>query len=311
MDYIVIDLEWNQCPLGRDLGERDLPFEIVEIGAVKLDEKRQVKGKFHSLVKPQVYHELHQKTWEIIHIDKEELERGELFEDVIREFFSWCGNNYYFATWGPMDLTELQRNMDYFGVDEIFDNPFFYYDVQKLFSLETEGHKNPHTLEFAVDFYGLKQQKDFHRALADAEYTAMVFQKIRDDMAKNYFSIDCYHHPKTKADEVYVDYGTYCKFISREYESREAALKDRQIQKLECFHCKKPIRKRISWFSNSMKKNYYCIGYCPEHGYLKGRIRVYKTQQGKYFVVKIVSETTKEDAKKIKERYTELKKKQC
>ncbi|MFW5631837.1 MAG: DNA polymerase III, partial [Acetivibrio ethanolgignens] len=75
MDYIIIDLEWNQCPLGRDLGERDLPFEIIEIGAVKLDENRQFKGKFHSLIKPQVYKDIHQKTWEIIHIDKEELEQ--------------------------------------------------------------------------------------------------------------------------------------------------------------------------------------------------------------------------------------------
>lgn len=38
MDYIVLDLEWNQAP-GKFDKETMLPFEIVEIGAVKLNSK--------------------------------------------------------------------------------------------------------------------------------------------------------------------------------------------------------------------------------------------------------------------------------
>lgn len=307
MDYIIIDLEWNQCPSGRDQGKRDLPFEIVEIGAVKLDENRKLKGKFHSVIKPQIYKELHHKTWEIIQISQEELEKGEPFETAIRDFIAWCGEDYRFGTWGPMDLMELQRNMDYFGVNEVFTKPFFYYDIQKLFALETEGHKNPHTLAYAVDYYEMEHQEDFHRALADAQYTAQVFQEISESIVKRYFSIDYYHNPKTKAEEIYVDYGTYSKFISREYESKEAALRDREIRRLTCFQCKKTIRKKVNWFGSSMKKNYYCIGYCPKHGYLKGRLRICKTQEGRYFVVKIVSQTSKEGARELQERYQELK----
>ena len=37
MNYIVLDLEWNQCPTGKSGEIRRLPFEIIEIGAVKLD----------------------------------------------------------------------------------------------------------------------------------------------------------------------------------------------------------------------------------------------------------------------------------
>ena len=45
MDYIVLDLEWNQSPRGK-AGERfGLPFEIIEIGAVRLDESRTVCGR--------------------------------------------------------------------------------------------------------------------------------------------------------------------------------------------------------------------------------------------------------------------------
>ena len=35
MDYIVMDLEWNQNPYGKSKNHPDMPFEIIEIGAVK------------------------------------------------------------------------------------------------------------------------------------------------------------------------------------------------------------------------------------------------------------------------------------
>lgn len=40
MNYIVFDLEWNQSPGGKRWSNSRLPFEIIEIGAVKLNEKK-------------------------------------------------------------------------------------------------------------------------------------------------------------------------------------------------------------------------------------------------------------------------------
>ena len=51
MDYIVLDLEWNQS----EKGNKDFPFEIVEIGAVKLDSNKNIIGSYRQLIKPQVY----------------------------------------------------------------------------------------------------------------------------------------------------------------------------------------------------------------------------------------------------------------
>lgn len=66
MNYIVFDLEWNQCPYGKDRENKRLPFEIIEIGAVKLDENRKMTDQFHEIVKPSVYHRLHYRTKEIL-----------------------------------------------------------------------------------------------------------------------------------------------------------------------------------------------------------------------------------------------------
>ena len=38
MNYVVVDFEWNQACYGKGSENRKIPFEIIEIGAVKLDE---------------------------------------------------------------------------------------------------------------------------------------------------------------------------------------------------------------------------------------------------------------------------------
>ena len=46
MNYIVFDLEWNQSPGGKKYSNSRLPFEIIEIGAVKMNEQREVVDVF-------------------------------------------------------------------------------------------------------------------------------------------------------------------------------------------------------------------------------------------------------------------------
>ena len=66
--FIVLDLEWNQSPGGRETSMDRLPFEIIEIGAVKLDENLRIISEFSRLVRPQVYKTLHYKISEVTHL---------------------------------------------------------------------------------------------------------------------------------------------------------------------------------------------------------------------------------------------------
>ena len=59
MHYIVFDLEWNQSKTGLEKETKEIPFEIIEIGAVKLDEEFRLEDKFQRFIRPQVYRELH------------------------------------------------------------------------------------------------------------------------------------------------------------------------------------------------------------------------------------------------------------
>ena len=44
MKYIVLDLEWNQSNTGKEKEVEQLPAEIIEIGAIKLDEAGVIVG---------------------------------------------------------------------------------------------------------------------------------------------------------------------------------------------------------------------------------------------------------------------------
>ena len=45
MNYIVFDLEWNQNPAGKKTRNDKLPFEIIEIGAVKVNSKKEITDR--------------------------------------------------------------------------------------------------------------------------------------------------------------------------------------------------------------------------------------------------------------------------
>ena len=100
MNYIVFDLEWNQSPGGKKYSNSRLPFEIIEIGAVKMNEQREVVDIFQRLVKPQVYNWIHDSIHEVIHVDYKDLADGVPFQQAVREFLKWCGEEYVFCTWG-------------------------------------------------------------------------------------------------------------------------------------------------------------------------------------------------------------------
>ncbi|BBF44592.1 probable DNA polymerase III epsilon chain [Lachnospiraceae bacterium KM106-2] len=308
MNFIVIDLEWNQCPLGKENEVKEIPFEIIEIGAVKLNEHREVIDEFHEYINPQVYLEFHEKSKEVLHISMSDLKDASSFKVVAEHFLKWLGDDYVFCTWGPMDLEQLQRNLDYFKVSYEFAMPLKYYDIQKLFRMLIQPNEIVKTLEYAVDYFGIPKQEQFHTAICDARYTARVFHKLNLEKGLRYYSIDYYHHPLSKAEEIYAKYDFYCKYISREFDTKAEAFLDKNIREMVCFHCGRKATKRIKWHAINQKQ-YLCVAHCKKHGFLKGKVRIKKTANNKVFVVKTVKSISKEEADAIFDRLHEIAKK--
>ena len=298
MEYIVLDLEWNQAQDSWDARSKMLAFEIIEIGAVKLNSRMEIVDTFHELVRPQVYESMHRVTEKLLQIRMEELEQGRFFPDVAADFLKWCGSEYIFGTWGPLDLTELQRNMRFFGMDALADGPFRFYDIQKLFSIACEDGKSRRSLEYAVDYLKFDKDVPFHRALSDAYYTARVLQQIKDPQALQRFSFDTFTLPTSYRNEVRVVFDGYEKYISRSFEDKEALMADREVIATRCYLCHRNLRKKLRWFCPN-GKHYYSISYCDKHGYMKGKIRVKKAEDERVYAVKTMKFINEAEAEAI------------
>lgn len=311
MNYIVLDLEWNRpenVPAGKDFG---LVFEIIEIGAVKIDGRGVIAGRFSQLVKPGVYRTLNAVTEQLVHLDMEKLQSGKPFKDVMQEFLEWCGaEEYLFCTWGSSDLTELQRNMEYYGMEPLSSGPLKYLDVQKIFTyIYLEDKKAKKTLEYAVDYLKIEKENSFHRAYGDACYTSEILLRgLKDDPKQFvYVSYDVHHPPLSRKEEIKVQFPTYAKYISRTFDDKTEIMRDREVASTRCYLCHRNIKKKIRWFSAN-HKHYYSLAYCEKHGYLKAKVRIMKTDDEKAFAVKTTKLITREEADRIVEKRNRAKK---
>lgn len=301
MNYIVLDLEWNQCPAGKTKENRELPFEIIEIGAVRLNDSHEIIGKFREVVKPQLYTSLHFKTREIVSLRSIDFENARTFPDVAADFFRWCGESPAFCTWGPSDLTELQRNLSYYSMKSPFPFPLMYYDVQKIFSIVYEDRKSRKALEYAIDFLQIEKDIPFHSALSDAVYTSAIMQRLNNEQILENSSVDYFRTPRTRSQEIYLHYKTYDKFVSKPFSSRTQAMKDRVVTSTPCVICQKKAQKKIRWFSAG-GHNQFCLAQCEEHGYVKGKIRLRLNAEGKTYAVKTLKPISEEEALQICEK---------
>lgn len=180
MHYIVVDLEWNQpmsfdSSVFRQVGDR-LVFEMIQIGAVKVDDKYQVVDSISIPIRPQYYVKIHPRIRKMTQLGAEELADAPTFLDAMAQFTAWCGEEYTLLTWGCDDISVWKQNMDFFGCTEPMP-PIC--DIQRLFS-DVNGCRDRKGLKVAMEMLGIEPDaaRYFHNALHDAYYTALVFARL-------------------------------------------------------------------------------------------------------------------------------------
>ena len=305
MNYIVMDLEWNQSCSGHTGENPRLPFEIIEIGATKLDSKFNIVDSYGSIIKPRIYKRLQSKIRELLNYDESTLRTGRPFDVVFREFKKWCGEDYIFCTWGPLDLTYLQQNMDFYYMKQ-FPFPLKFYNLQEIYAI---NHYNDKTqmpsLEKAVTELKIPIDEPFHCAKNDAYYTAKVLQTMNRKKLDDMYSIDYYHYPTCIEEEILSKHANYNEHITRTFQNKKEALNDKDITTLRCHKCNRKLPKKIRWFVNNSSTQ-LCVGKCWTHGLICGKIRFKYTQEDEVFIIKTVEKISKKEFEQIKERQNEL-----
>ena len=187
MKYVVIDLEMNPISAVHTAEREICKLEVIEIGAVLLDEKYQEIGSFVTLVKPRLNSRIERKYEKLTGIKTEMTESAPYFEDALDMFFSWCNNipdEIQIIQWSDNDFAQISKEIQLKNISlSIQDKKYIdttWFDFQAEYG-STLGLEHNISLKDAVMYAG----EDFcgrqHDALVDARNTAVLFGIVRDE----------------------------------------------------------------------------------------------------------------------------------
>ena len=296
MNYIVLDLEWNQAMSSKSSVFNRLPIhlggEIIEIGAVRLDENFNPTDEYSAYVKPVYFKQMHYKVKKITGIDSDELARARLFPEVMEEFCSWCGNDVSFITWGCDDQRILEQNIIIHDLD--WDWILEWINLQKIYNLQTGGDKNQKSLSTAMEHFEIVQTRTAHDALGDAYNTALICTHLdMPDGLRKYAKAD--EILNRRAAEAQNAESTLPEeensAVSRDsydgYDSKALAFNDRSISQMLCPYCGVEITPG-KWL-NQGDQRYMTVAHCGEHGDFLIRLKFKKhSNENKWSVTKLV-----------------------
>ena len=174
MDYIVLDIEFN----GRKFAS-ELPMEVIEIGAVRLDASLRVTDEFAAFVKPVYFAKLNSFIKKKTGIAQEQIDGAAGFPQVIRDFVDWLrrGEPFLLVTWGGEDLKRIIYDTRMHKLDDAFWMATDYFDLLKGY-LRYRNVTNDVSVEAALQELGISADGSAHRALDDAKMTADIFRAV-------------------------------------------------------------------------------------------------------------------------------------
>ena len=185
MKHIVVDLEMNEISRKYREVKALCKMEIIEIGAVLLDENYTEIGHFKTLVKPQFNEEIEPLFERITGITTKMVENAPVFEDGLKMFLSWCqsvNDDIQLYQWSDSDLIQLTKEM---SLKEVVLSEkeqrllMGWNDFQKEYGDKLMLQRQV-SLKNAIMYAGLDFEGKEHDALCDARNTGILLRIIRD-----------------------------------------------------------------------------------------------------------------------------------
>ncbi|EGW37231.1 3'-5' exonuclease [Desulfosporosinus sp. OT] len=182
MSFIIFDLEFNQDVSSLQNFDRKrspYPFEIIQIGAIKLDIEFNTVGTFNRYVKPTFYTRINPFVTELTGITIDQLLTEEPFPEIYKAYTTFINeSDSIFCTWGMSDITELFRNVEGHQLSHRF-LPKRVINLQPYVSVHFNlPQKNLLRLQHAVELLHIPITYAFHNARHDAFYTTEIFKKV-------------------------------------------------------------------------------------------------------------------------------------
>lgn len=181
MKHVVVDLEMN--PVSREFREvrRKLNEEVIEIGAVRLDENFQQEAEFQCYVKPE-YGPIKKHITSLTGITQAMVADKKTYAACFQDFVDWVGEEETkIYSWSMSDIKQLRSECRYklpdFDIEWLNER---WVDLQQEFDNRLGLH-NSLALKHALGAMDHKFEGTQHTALADAINTSAILTLMQDD----------------------------------------------------------------------------------------------------------------------------------
>lgn len=180
MNIVILDLEWNGSYSKK---VHHYVNEIIEFGAVKVDENLNFLSEFSLLVKPEIGRKLSSHIAELTHISNDELfSNGISFSEACERFESFACDSVI-LTWGTSDILTLMDNFHYYTGDSCI--PFLkkYCNLQEYCEYRLGVHNPASQLGLinCAELIGIKSdENELHRASTDAQLSLRCLKSTFD-----------------------------------------------------------------------------------------------------------------------------------
>ena len=295
MNYIVLDMEWNQPWPGSPSAKKVLPVairgEIIQVGAVRLDERGGPGDEFQVMIVPKHYRHLNRRVSKLTGIKEARLRaEGVPFPEAMEQFHAWCGRDPVFLTWGFDDIGILRENLELFSLDRGWTEKW--YNVQMIFNAQTDGSSSQKALKTAMETLGIEATRPAHDALGDAYHTALICARL--DLkrgAAEYGKALRSHENGFHGAELP---GCLDRRVFRDYADKREALAAMAGCENLCPVCGRQML-GSRWFAQPGHR-YMDLATCADHGKFLIRVRLSAQPDGTIRVSRLTYEATSEAA---------------
>lgn len=289
MNYIILDLEWNQAVSAARMIRTPVMLhgEIIQIGAVKTDDKFNLLDKIKINVRPKYYKIMNSHVEKLTGITQAQLTVGETFPQAFKRFRSWCGEEFRFITWGFDDLGVLSDNLTLHGLDPSFGSDFI--NLQLIYNRQTNAEHLQCALAAAAESLGIPIDVQCHDAFNDAFLTFELCGKL--DMA---LGIAEY------AEYVAAIPTPLFKDAVTDVEDLKKMTFNRRVVEISCPKCGVRLKPRQWLFSSG--KSCKTIAKCETDGDFLIKLKAAKISEGNYTVTRSVYAASEDDVNAFNEK---------
>ena len=183
MHHIFVDFEMNHIA-GEYQEERTFSkMEIVEIGAVMLDDQYQEISSFRSYVRPEFNDKIEKQCTKVTGIATETVADAPVLWPALQQFVQWCGTEpLTIYAWSDSDLKQLKRELNLKEIEckELHRLCNNWVDFQRVFC-DLLGIEKRVALKHAINAIQSEFDGDEHDALWDARNTAKIFALSKNE----------------------------------------------------------------------------------------------------------------------------------